>query len=395
MAARKIVEGVYWVGAVDWDRRIFDEVIPLPDGTSYNSYLVKGSEKIALIDTVDPTKTNELIGNLKEVGVKKIDYIIANHAEQDHSGSIPEMLKRHPEAKVVTNEKCRGMLIDLLHVPAEKFIVVENHGTLSLGDKTLEFILAPWVHWPETMFTYIKEDKILFTCDLFGSHLATSDLYAKDESKVLEAAKLYYATIMMPFKTLIRNHIKTIDSIDVQIIAPSHGPLYDKPQFILNAHREWASDKVENAVVIPYVSMHASTHAMVCHLSDALTKRGVKVYQFNLMKTDAGKLAVASMDAATIVIATPTFLGGPHPTVAYAAMLLNALKPKTKYVAVINSYGWASKTPEQIAALTPAINAENIGAVSVKGHPTEKDYAALDALSDTIARKHREAEIVN
>ncbi len=193
MAVRKLKDGIYSVGAIDWDRRLFDELIPLPDGTTYNAYIVKGEEKTALLDTVDPAKKDELIGNLKSLKVEKIDYIIAHHAEQDHSGTIPDILSLYPEAKVVTNSKCKGFLMDLLHIPEDKFIVVNDGDTLSLGGRTLKFIFTPWVHWPETMVTYLTPDNILFTCDFFGSHYASSYLFVKDKEKVLEDAKRYYA----------------------------------------------------------------------------------------------------------------------------------------------------------------------------------------------------------
>ncbi|NIA10245.1 MAG: MBL fold metallo-hydrolase, partial [Nitrospiraceae bacterium] len=156
MSVRKVKPDIYAVGAIHWDRKLFDNLIPLPDGTTYNSYLIKGSEKTALMDTVDPSKTQELMSNLEEDG-GKINYIIAHHAEQDHSGSIPEVLKRYPDAKVVCTPKCKTMLIDLLHVKEDKFMEVNDGDVLSLGNKTLKFIHAPWVHWPETMLTYLKE----------------------------------------------------------------------------------------------------------------------------------------------------------------------------------------------------------------------------------------------
>ena len=197
----EIKPNVYSVGAIDWDRRLFDELIPLPDGTSYNAYLIKGSEKTALLDTVDPKKTHVLLDNLVRTGIERIDYVVAHHAEQDHSGSIPDVLLLYPDAKVVTNAKCKAMLMDLLRIDDDKFIVVEDGQELSLGDKTLQFVFIPWVHWPETMGTYLAEDKILFPCDFFGSHLATSSLFVEDEPMVYECAKRYYAEIMMPFRT--------------------------------------------------------------------------------------------------------------------------------------------------------------------------------------------------
>ncbi|MGQ9631761.1 MAG: FprA family A-type flavoprotein [bacterium] len=389
MIAREIKAGVHSVGAVDWDRRLFDELIPLPDGTSYNSYLITGSEKVALIDTVDPTKENELIGNLRKVCANSIDYVISNHAEQDHSGVIPKILEIHPGAKVVTNPRCKSMLMDLLPIPEDRFVTVNDGDTVSLGNKTLEFILAPWVHWPETMFTYLREDKILFTCDFLGSHLATSDLFAVDEAKVYEAAKRYYAEIMMPFRTSIVKHLKKIDGMEIDIIAPSHGPAYNRPEFILNAYKDWVSDRTKNEVVVVYTSMHGSTEKMARHLIDALIERGITVMPFNLTKTDIGELAIALVDASTIVIASSTVLVGPHPNVVYAAYLANSLRPKLKFASVIGSYGWGGKMVDQIKGMLTNLKAEIIEPVIVKGHPKEEDLKALDGLADEILRKHQ------
>jgi flavorubredoxin len=170
MEARKIKEGIYWVGVIDWDRRMFDDLIPLPDGTSYNAFLIQGSEKTVLIDTVDSEMSHVMFERLNKLGTKHIDYVITNHAEQDHSGTLPQIIERYPETQIVCTSKCKGILVDLLLAPQDRFLTVEDGDTLSLGDRTLEFIHAPWVHWPETMLTYLREDEILFPCDLFGSH---------------------------------------------------------------------------------------------------------------------------------------------------------------------------------------------------------------------------------
>ncbi|GAI47273.1 unnamed protein product, partial [marine sediment metagenome] len=175
----------------------------------------------ALIDTVDPTMQGVLLNNLSELGIKSIDYVVANHAEQDHSGAIPRVLGKYPEAKVVVTARCKDMLIDLLIIPEERFITVNDKETISLGGRTLEFIHAPWVHWPETMLTYLREDKILFPCDFFGSHLATTDLYVRDEGQVYEAAKRYYAEIMMPFRTTIQKNLEKVKDYTIDIIAAS------------------------------------------------------------------------------------------------------------------------------------------------------------------------------
>ncbi|HPS56316.1 MAG TPA: FprA family A-type flavoprotein, partial [Sedimentisphaerales bacterium] len=337
---RKLVEDIFEVGVINFDAKLFDRLIPLPDGTSYNAYLVKGSEKTVLIDTVDPDKTEVLIDNLVKTGITKIDYIIAHHAEQDHSGSLPDILLLYPEAKIVTNPKCKSMLMDLLSLEDNQFQIIEDGSTLSLGDKTLQFIYTPWVHWPETFSTYLPENKILFSCDFFGSHFATSNLFVKDIAEIYEPAKRYFAEIMLPFRSQINKNIEKIKDLDIEMIAPSHGPVHNDPQFIIDAYKDWSSEKGKNLVIIPYVSMHGSTSKMVTYLLDALIERGIEVKQFELSTVDIGKLAISLVDCTTVVIGTSTVLMGPHPCAAYAAFLANALRPKFKFASVIGSYGW-------------------------------------------------------
>jgi flavorubredoxin len=393
MTVREVLPDVYWIGAIDWNRRLFDSLIPLPDGTSYNAYLVKGSEKTALIDTVDPTKEFEYVCNLIKLGVEKIDYIIVNHAEQDHSGSVPMAAELFPQAKVVVSEKCKDLVVHLLEIDPDRCLVVKDRETLPLGNKTLEFIMAPWVHWPETMLTYLREDKILFPCDLFGSHFATSDLFVRDMADVHHAAKRYYAEIMMPFRTQIKEHMKKISELDIEILAPSHGPLYRPPDPILQRYADWISDEVKNEVVIPYASMHGSTDKMVNHLVGALIDRGVRVKPFDLSKTDLGELAASLVDAATIVIGTPTVLFGPHPMVANAAFVTNIIRPKAKFATVIGSYGWGGKTVEALKGMLNHLSVELLDPVYTKGTPDSACLRELEALADRIATKHREAGI--
>ena len=390
MKPREIIPNVYWVGAIDWDRRLFDALIPLPDGTSYNSYIIKGSDKTVLVDTVNPTMAHVLVNHLNQLGIENIDYVIANHAEQDHSGALPRILERYPNAMAICTPRCKEMLMDLLLIPEGKIITVNDKETISIGDKNLEFIHFPWVHWPETMLTYLKEDRILFPCDLFGSHIATSDLYVTDEGQVYEATKRYYAEIMMPFRTNIQKSWDKLSDYKFDIIASSHGPLYNKPEFIMKAYHSWNFDEPGNIVVLPYISMHGSTRQMVEYLVGALVRRGVTVKQFDLAVTDIGKLAMALVDAATIVIGVPTVLGGPHPNVVYATFLANALRPKLRFASIIGSYGWGGKTVEQLAGMIPNLKAEILEPVLSKGLPQETAFKALDNLAETIAQKHKE-----
>ena len=385
---REVAKGIVRVGVQDPERRLFDSLIPLPDGTGYNCYLVKGEEKTALIDAVDPHYSKKLLSNLLDEKVERLDYLVANHAEQDHAGAIPDILDAYPMAVVLANEKCARMLMDHLHIPSTRIIKVVDGQIIGLGGMSLKFIMAPWVHWPETMLTYVAERKALFTCDLFGSHLAYEGLYHPDEQKVMEASKRYYAEIMMPFRRLIPAHMEKIAGLDIDIIAPSHGPLHKKPFNILGAYRQWTGPDVKNTVVIPYVSMHGSTKKMVDRLEESLIERGVDVQRFDLVSADIGELAMSLVDAATVIIATPTVLAGPHPLAAYACLITSALRPKTSNVSAMISYGWGGRAFESIKESLTGLEASLIEPVIIVGSPGDEEFKKVDELAKEISERH-------
>ena len=383
-----IKNNVYYLGSKDINRKLFDQLIPLPQGTTYNSYLVVGSEKTALVDTMYPKKIHELIEKLDAEGIKKVDYIIANHGEQDHSGALPTLVSKYPEAKIVTNAKCKDIVQNLLHLE-ERFHVVGDGDELSLGDKTVKFILAPWVHWPDTMFSYLKEDKMLFTCDFLGAHYTKNDLFADYTDDLIEAAKRYYAEIIMPFRNFAKKYTQMVKGMDVEIIMPSHGPVYDKPEFILNLYDLWTSDKVENKVVIPYVSMYDSTKMLVDELAAHLRAKNIDVKLFDLVNCDEGELTMELVDAATVVFGASMVLAGPHPAAVTAAYLVNAIRPKVKYYAIVGSYGWGGKLTETLESMLTIIKPEKLDYIVVKGRPTEEDLKKAADLASLIAEKHK------
>ena len=384
-----IKNNVYYLGSKDINRKLFDQLIPLPQGTTYNSYLVVGSEKTALVDTMYPKKIHELIDKLDAEGIKKVDYIIANHGEQDHSGALPTLVAKYPDAKIVTNAKCKDIVQNLLHLDEEKFHVVGDGDELSLGDKTVKFILAPWVHWPDTMFSYLKEDKMLFTCDFLGAHYTKNDLFADYMDELVEAAKRYYAEIIMPFRNFAKKYTQMVKGMDVEIIMPSHGPVYDKPEFILNLYDLWTSDKVENKVVIPYVSMYESTKMLVDELATHLRAKNIDVKLFDLVNCDEGELTMELVDAATVVFGASMVLAGPHPAAVTAAYLVNAIRPKVKYYAIVGSYGWGGKLTETLESMLTIIKPEKLDYIVVKGKPTEDDLKKAADLAALIAEKHK------
>lgn len=385
MKSRPVCDGVSWVGAIDWDRRLFDSLIPLPHGTTYNAYLVRGSLATALLDAVDTACVSALYEHL--AGVPSIDYLISHHTEQDHSGAIPFVLEKYPSCVVLATPKGKDMLVDHLRISPDRIRAVADGETLDLGGKTLTFVHAPWQHWPETMMTWLEEDRILFSCDLYGAHLATAELFM-DFARLEQAAKAYYAEIMMPYAKLIRKNLDRAQALDPAIIAPSHGPLHREPALAMKAYDEWVSAPPKNLCVVPYVTMHGSTRELVEHFLCCLTELRVEAQGFDLTVTELGDLATSLVDAATVVVATPTVLAGPHPLAVTACYLANALKPKFRYASIIGSYGWGGTTANQIMGLLSTVKPAFLDPVMVKGYPKPSDYEAVGALAKLIKEKH-------
>ncbi len=394
MKFQEIKNNIFYCGLNDCDRRIFDELIPLEHGTSYNSYLVKGSEKTAIIDTMYPPKTKEYMKRLFDNQVGKVDYIIANHGEQDHSGSIPALLEKYPNAIVLTNPKVAENIKNMLFVPAERIREIADGEEVSLGDKTLKFIFAPGVHWPDTMFTYIKEDNVICTCDFLGAHYTFSDVFAVESKELEHSAKRYYAEIMMPFRMMCQRYTKMIKEMNVDMILPSHGPVYTNPNYILDLYTDWTSDTPKNLVVMPYVSMYESTKEMVEHLSEKLEAKGVKTFKFDIVDGDLGDLAMALVDAATIVLGTSMVLAGPHPMAVNIAYLASVLRPKAKFATIIGSYGWGGKLCDVIVNMLAPLKLDLIEPIQVKGKPTAVTFLELDKMADSIVEKHKSIGIL-
>ena len=390
MGSKEIAPDVFWVGVKHHNRRLFDALIPLPYGTSYNAYLILGSKKTALIDTVNPGFEKELLEKISErIDPAKIDYVIMNHAEPDHANAAKDVLAVAKNAKLVASAKGKEAAMMYFDIPVERIMVVDESSEIGLGGKTLKFVDAPWLHWPETIFTYLEEDKILFPCDFFGSHLAVGEFYADEygNENTLDMAKLYFAEIMMPFRKPGQTAVEKVKKLEPKMIAPSHGLIWREPKVILDEYAKWTSEKFQKKVMIAYVSMWGSTEKMVLALRDALVKRGVTVEVFDLPNTEIGHIAKELVDTPVVVVGAPTVLGGVHPVAAYATMLVKTLRAPTKYAAVLTSYGWSGGAVKALQGILEGTKIEVLGVVEVKGPPKKTEFDKVVELADKIDEK--------
>lgn len=391
----KVVEispSIFWVGAVDWHRRVFDGLIPLPYGTTYNSYLVVGKDKIALVDTVNPGFESVLFEKIEKImNPEKIDYVIMNHAEPDHAGGIPAVLSRAKNAKLVASIKGVEMAEAFHGVPSERIMAVKDGDTLDLGGKTLRFIDAPWLHWPETMFTFCQEDGVLMPCDFFGSHLASDRIFDDEVSDLLlPEAKRYYAEIMMPFLPFIVKTLDKIKGMDIKIIAPSHGPIYRNPGKIIQAYERWARGPLEPKVVVIYVSMWGNTEILAKTIVDAISSEGVEVVPYNMMTADVSHISRDLVDASAVVVGSPTLLAGIHPLVGTVVGLVKGLRPRVKLAAIFGSYGWVGGATDQIKNILQPSGIEIIDILKVRGKPRKEDLDKAENLGKLVAKRVKE-----
>ena len=383
----EISDGVFWVGAKDWNRRMFDALIPLPSGTTYNAYLVRGDEKTALIDAVNPGFENELTDKISQIAdLADLDYIIMNHAEPDHAAAIPHIVQMSKNAKLITTEKGAKMAQVYYNIPEDRIKTVKDGDVLELGGKTLKFIEAPWLHWPETMFTYLVENKVLFSCDFFGTHTALG-LYDEDVEDVISLAKRYFGEIMMPFRSMGRRALDRIENLEIELIAPSHGPIYRNPDRIVEAYRKWTAGETEEKAIVVYVSMWGSTETMIRAMVETLMAEGIDVSLYELQSADMGEIAKDMVDSRAMVLGTPTVLGGMHPLATFAAYLVRALRPPLKYGVVLSSYGWGGGAIKQALEILGPTKIELVSSLEINGPPSAEDFQKIAEIGKQLSSR--------
>lgn len=392
----ELSSGVYWVGAIDWNGRDFHG-FTTPGGTTYNSYLVIG-EKTALIDTVKSPFAGEMLRRISQIiDPSKLDYIVVNHMELDHSGSLAE-LKKQTDAKILITKKGVDILNGYFKGSGSEnwdLEVVKTGDQLDLGGKTLMFLEATMLHWPDSMETFLKEDRILFSNDGFGQHIATSKRYDFEVGDVLPEAAEYYANILMPFHMPLLRYLGLLTRLEIEPlqIAPSHGIIWkqDLPK-ILEAYRSWAGGEVKEKVLVIYDTMWGSTEIMANEIVEAVRAAGVEVKLLNLRKSSRSNIMKEMLDAAAFAVGSPTLNNGLFPTVGDFLVYLKGLRPQKKKAVAFGSYGWGGGAVKIIEQELKSAGIEVIGpGLQVKYRPYEKELMRCKNLGEqlvAIAKKN-------
>lgn len=394
MDSLKLKENLYWVGIEDFDMRVFDIIMTTEYGSSFNSYILKGSEKTALFETEKTKFFDDYLKEIEQVvPVKDIDYIIMNHTEPDHADGIGELLKLNPDITVYGTTAAINNLKQIMNREDFKFQIVKNLETLSLGDITLEFHALPNLHWPDTMWTYAKEIKTLFPCDSFGSHFATKEVLRSlvtDEEGYWKATKYYFDCILGPFRhPFVENGLKRLETLDVDMICTGHGPVLDSHiDEIVAKYREWCTEPAKDGktVVIPYVTAYGYTEMLAKALAEGLSECGVKTELYDMVEEkDAEKVISAITAADGLLIGSPTIVGEALPPVANLLNGLHAALVKGKPAAAFGSFGWSGEAVPNLTAKLTQLKYNVQEGLKVKFKPSDADLAAAKEYGKTFA----------
>lgn len=350
---KKISQDVYWVGAVDWNIRNFHGyTYTTKRGTTYNAYLII-DEKVALVDTVLGSFAGELIERIKQIiAPEKIDYIIANHVESDHSGALPEVMRLCPKAKIFGSAKCKEGLHKHYYRDWD-FQVVKSGDKLKLGKKTLSFIEAPMLHWPDSMFTYLIEEALLMPNDAFGQHYASGERFDDEveDSVLIDEAAKYYGNILWPFSPLILKKIDEIKKLNIplKMIAPSHGIIWrSQPMKIVTSYLRWANNETRPKAIIVYETMWGATEKMARKIAEGIIDSGVSLRLFDINRSERTEIIKEMLDAKGYLIGSSTHDMGMLSNIAGFLEFLKGLKPKGRISATFGSYGWSGGAVESI-----------------------------------------------
>lgn len=342
----EICSNVHWVGVRHPDLTFFDELFPTRRGTTYNAYLVRGTEKVALIDTVKESFTDEYLDKVASiVPLEKIDLVVVNHAEPDHSGALGRLVEKNPNLTVYCTRPGEKFLEQLYEKPFKTHVVNEGE-EIDLGGKTLRFISAPFLHWPDTMFTYLPEDAILFSCDAFGAHYCGNGLFNDEVEDFSGEFAFYFDNIMRPFKEKIREAVAKVQGLDLSMICPSHGPVLRRdPQAAVKSYGDWsaAPSAASPRALLVVLSPHGNTREMGDAVREGLEAKGVEVITKSLVNTSDQEIRDELERTDLLLVGSPTINRDAPPPIWKALSLLSSVTPRGKQGAVFGSYGWSGE----------------------------------------------------
>ena len=385
--------GVYWVGAIDWHIRNFHGY-STHKGTTYNAYLVLG-EKIALVDTVKAPFYGEMLERIRNIiAPEMIDYLVINHVEMDHSGSLPLIRETLPRAEILCSPRAEEELKQ--HYGEEiPLMVVKTGDVLELGEKTLTFVEVPMVHWPDSMVTYVQEDMVLLPNDAFGQHMATSERFDDELGWEIirpELAK-YYANIVMPYSAQVLKALEALKGIEIEMIGPSHGLIWRKyiPQ-LMTTYERWAKGETEKRCIIVYDTMWGSTEKMAMAIYRGLTEEGIPAKMYRLSNSDKSDIVKDLLETRGLLLGSPTLNNGLFPTVAEFSTYIKGLRPKGRIAAVFGSYGWGAGATKTLVADLQAAGMEVVEDLQVKFVPLGEDLDKCEGLGRRVAQRIKASE---
>jgi flavorubredoxin len=392
MAAIEVKENIYWVGAVDWNIRDFHGY-STESGPSYNAYLIK-DEKTALIDTVKKELKGDLIHHLRQLtDPTEIDYIIVNHVELDHSGSLPEMIELIKPEKIFCSPMGKKAIIAHFHREDWPLEVVKSGDSVSLGKRSIQFLETKMLHWPDSMFSYVPEEKLLFSSDAFGHHWATSERFDDevDTDQLMKHAAKYYANILMIFSPLVQKLLAQVKemNLEIEMIAPDHGVIWRKsPELIIEAYDRWSRYEAKEKAVIIYDSMWHSTEKMAKAIMNSLQREGIKhVKLLHVRKSHHSDIITEVLDARAIILGSPTLNNNIMPAMAGLLTYLKGLRPKEKIAAAFGSFGWSGESVKHLNSYLEEMGLETVhDGVKIKNVPTHDSLKNCAELGVAVAQ---------
>ncbi|SHJ31479.1 Flavorubredoxin [Malonomonas rubra DSM 5091] len=386
----KVVEGVHWVGARHPDLKVFDDLFPTRNGTTYNSYLIQGTEKTALIDTVKERFSDEFFNKVSEhIDPSKVDIVVVNHTEPDHSGAVAHIIEKNPDVQIYCSKAGENFLKQLLNKPFNA-VNVNDGDEIDLGGKTLRFVIAPYLHWPDTIFTYLVEEEILFPCDAFGAHYCPEKLFDDEINEFYSDFHFYFDCLVRPFKDKVRDALKKCEGLPIKMVCPSHGPIRRSTgNFAIESYARWCAEPINDGrpkALMAVLSSHGNTRDMANVIATELKDQGVDVDMFALsdMRDDDYRDALEHADV--LLIGTPTIQRDAPPHVWHALSLVSSVTPKSKLGAVFGSYGWSGEAVKMVEQRMTGLKYKLVAeGISFRFTPTKENMDVCRSFAEQVA----------